>query len=130
MSTSLTEKLSVEECRGLLESRSVGRFAFWAPAGPQVFPVNFVVRGDSIVFRTSPSHSLASALRNAPRGGFQVDDIDEQARSGWSVLVTGAASYGDDGDDGDAPQPWAGGDRSLCVRVGMDQVTGRRVLAG
>ena len=129
MSTSLTEKLSVEECRGLLESKSVGRFAFWAPAGPQVFPVNYVVRGGSIVFRTSPSRSLASALRNAPRGGFQVDDVDEEARSGWSVLVTGAATYVDD-PEGSSPQPWAGGDRSLCVRIAMGRVTGRRVYAG
>jgi nitroimidazol reductase NimA-like FMN-containing flavoprotein (pyridoxamine 5'-phosphate oxidase superfamily) len=132
------EELDERECRELLSSRSVGRFAFWAPQGPQVFPVNYVVRGDAIVFRTSPSHTLAAALRNAPRGGFQVDDVDEPLASGWSVLVTGEATAVQQADDAghgtdpwgdEAPQPWAGGDRSLHVRVAMDTVTGRRVMA-
>ena len=46
------EVLSDEECRALLSSGRVGRVAVTADALPVIAPVNYVVDGNTIVFRT------------------------------------------------------------------------------
>jgi hypothetical protein len=62
---------------------------------------------------------------------FEIDDIDNAARRGWSVLVQGPAHHVT-GADQDAVraagvESWAPGDRELFVRIVPTRVTGRRV---
>jgi nitroimidazol reductase NimA-like FMN-containing flavoprotein (pyridoxamine 5'-phosphate oxidase superfamily) len=125
------ELLDEDECRRLLAQRSVGRVGLSVNGLPAIFPVNYRVVGESIVFATGPGMKLnAAAARDVV--AFEVDDVDEEMRSGWSVLVVGVAS------ELDAPtrqlcaamDPWAGGDRTHLVRVSTDLVSGRRLLAG
>ena len=119
-----------------MATKSVGRVGFNGPDGPQVLPVNYVVRQRSIIFfRTATGSTLAEAMRNS-RVAFEIDDIDEFLQSGWSVLAVGDADLVDDpnllvelwGDQG--PQPWAVGLRTQFVRITPTRLTGRRVLQG
>ena len=53
-------------------------------------PVSYLLDGEEIVFRTRNGSKLAAATRHAVVG-FEVDDFDLQARTGWSVLGIGEA---------------------------------------
>ena len=46
--------LNRDECLELLGAMSVGRIAYTTDDGPRVLPVNYVLEGDSVVFRTVP----------------------------------------------------------------------------
>src|SRR3712207_8736239 len=54
-----------------------------------LFRSNYGMDGETIVIRTSPGTKL-SATQHA-NVTFEVDEIDQFARSGWSVLVRGLA---------------------------------------
>jgi len=43
--------LSRDECLELLGAMSVGRIAYTTDDGPRVLPVNYVLEGESVVFR-------------------------------------------------------------------------------
>ncbi len=107
----LTE-MSAGECRQLLLGTSVGRVVFLDDVGPAALPVNFVLDGNAVLFRTSPHNSLARHLEGA-NVAFEVDDFDDYTQSGWSVLVRGVASYVPHGRAarrrGRAPLPLAAG---------------------
>ena len=87
MSVTRTGELDPRTCRELLEGAEIGRVAVCTPDGPQILPVNYVVDGASVVFRTAPYGVLG---RHAWHGriAFEVDDVDVASRSGWSVSFT------------------------------------------
>ena len=127
------ERLDRAECLRLLSFRGVGRVAVTVGALPAVFPVNYALDGDGVVFRTASGTKLAAAAGNAVVA-FEVDEIDPIDHSGWSVLVVGPAS------EVSAPaqlerarrlplSPWAPGDRGRFVRIAASLVSGRRISA-
>jgi nitroimidazol reductase NimA-like FMN-containing flavoprotein (pyridoxamine 5'-phosphate oxidase superfamily) len=126
------EALSRRECVALLAGKQVGRAVFTERALPAVVPVNFAMHGDAIVLCTASDTRLASA---ATRGvlAFQVDDIDEQTRSGWSVVVVGVAELVEGSQDQASIRsllhPWAPGTSDVFIRLPLRVVTGRRILA-
>lgn len=122
-------ELSEEECLQLLTERAVGRIAFCTMEGPVVLPVNHVLDGGHIIFRTSPHTELARRLTKG-LVAYEVDDFDEDSQTGWSVLVRGSAEHDDSPElrDPDDPQPWAAGYRPLVVRVRPSLITGRRLM--
>ena len=69
------EVLGLAECQRLLGTVSIGRIVFTVGALPAVHPVNFVVDGDEILFRTNSATKLAAATRNAIVA-FEVDAFD------------------------------------------------------
>jgi hypothetical protein len=118
------------ECVELLAGHRVGRVAYCDDLGPVVLPVNYTLDHETVLFRISPSSTLARHLRSA-RASFQVDDFDEFQQSGWSVLVRGDADYVeavDLPDNDDRPVPWAEGQRTLHVRITPHDISGRRLL--
>lgn len=129
------EDLGLEECWRLLKAKETGRIAFLADARIQVFPVNYVVHGQSIFFRTSAYGAIGSVIRHQA-ASFQIDEFDDFLQAGWSVLVTGQAQMVDDAAllneiwMSRRPEPWADGLRTLYVRVLPERVTGRRVHPG
>jgi nitroimidazol reductase NimA-like FMN-containing flavoprotein (pyridoxamine 5'-phosphate oxidase superfamily) len=129
-SPSRLRRLSEQECRRLLHEHRIGRVAWCAADGPAVLPVNYLSDGDTVLFRTSPHTELARRFAPAPVA-FEIDAFDEATRSGWSVVVRGAAELLDrhalPPPDG-RPDPWAGGTRNFYVRIVVDRVTGRRLL--
>lgn len=123
------EVLAREECVRLLQTVPIGRVITTMRALPVALPVNFVVAGDSIVFRSRPGSKLYAATRNAVVG-FEADAFDPDTRSGWSVLVVGGASEVTAPEELallHLPDPWAPGLFPNLIRIAMVQVTGRRV---
>jgi len=126
-------EMPARECRSLMGSTSVGRVAFVDEDGPTVLPVNYVLDGDTVLFRTSPANTIGRHLAFATVA-FEVDEFDDYTQSGWSVLVRGIATFVPyeelAQDDQPLPYPWADGRRPLVVRVTPRSVTGRRLLPG
>jgi Pyridoxamine 5'-phosphate oxidase len=82
------ETLPFALCLRLLASVPVGRVGFVADGEVQVLPVNHVLDGQDVVFRTAHGSKLSAAEGEKPIT-FEVDDYDERTHSGWSVVVTG-----------------------------------------
>ena len=125
------EELDEDERRKLLAEHHLGRLAIVEFGGPMIFPVNYVVYEDMVVFRTDPGSKLdAAAERELVT--FEVDAADEATRTGWSVVVRGTLA--DITDPAHLERlralplyPWAPGEKSRYVRVRPVSVTGRRI---
>lgn len=125
------EELTASTCRQLLAEHTVGRVGFDSDGGSVIFPVNYQLVDDAIVFRTSPAGTLAQ-LRRRTSVAFEVDGIDEGGHRGWSVLVSGFAEVVTNDHQlaqlwQTGPVPWARGTRNLFVAIRLDSVTGRRI---
>jgi nitroimidazol reductase NimA-like FMN-containing flavoprotein (pyridoxamine 5'-phosphate oxidase superfamily) len=127
------EDLPHDECLRLLASVPVGRVGVTIDALPAVLPVNFVVRGDAVVFRTVPGTKLDAATAGSVVA-FEADGYGTDSDpSGWSVLARGVAREITDPDELAAAralplESWAwdgGADR--FVRIELTVLTGRRV---
>jgi hypothetical protein len=121
------EELVRQECLDLLSACSIGRVAVpVAGDGPLVVPVNYVLDGDVVVFRSDPGTKL-TAVQLGPIS-FQVDQLDFLRRTGWSVLVRGLAYEATHWETDHIPlDPWAGGDKHHWVRLVPSSITGRRI---
>ncbi|CAI9407652.1 pyridoxamine 5'-phosphate oxidase family protein [Nocardioides sp. T2.26MG-1] len=117
--------LPADECWQLLTTTPVGRIAWTTSTGPEVIPVNFAVDGRTIKIRTA-AYSAMVQKADAERVAFQVDRIDEDTHTGWSVLARGRAEvrYGDP-EEPTGPEPWVRGPRSATVVIDVDEITGR-----
>lgn len=123
------------QSRALLGTHGVGRVGLFTASGPLIVPVNYAVVDDTIVFRTAADTVLAAeTAEGGTEVAFEVDHIDDANRQGWAVLVTGEARTVTDPAelrhlaDGAHIQPWAGGQRDICVCVEPQRITGRRIL--
>jgi nitroimidazol reductase NimA-like FMN-containing flavoprotein (pyridoxamine 5'-phosphate oxidase superfamily) len=119
-------------CLELLQTVAIGRVAWAAENGHAVvLPVNFVVDGDSVIFRTSGGSKL-DAIREGHPLSFEADDVEPALHVGWSVLVTGMAQILADPDEIHRLQelplaPWEPTPKPFYVRVRAGEVTGRRL---
>lgn len=126
-------ELSSQECLDLLEEEGVGRVAFTDSSGPAVVPVNYILEDDTVVFRTASGNWLDKALTTSIVGAdvriaFQADHIDPGTRTGWSVLIRGAAHHFTPDESANPPvTPWAGGDRRSYIRLLPREITGVRL---
>jgi nitroimidazol reductase NimA-like FMN-containing flavoprotein (pyridoxamine 5'-phosphate oxidase superfamily) len=121
------QDLTREECLELLRGCAVGRVAVTRPeAAPLVVPVNFVLDGEVIVFRTAAGTKV-DGLRIGPIA-FEVDAIDPFRRTGWSVYVEGAAYEATHWEVEHLDlHPWAPGDKDRWIRLLPAQISGRRI---
>ena len=120
-------------CRQLLGSGRLGRIAINGDPSPTILPVNYVLHGDVVAFRTVEGSKLAAARDDAV-ASFEVDGVYPAHDSGWSVVVRGRLEEADDvtGDLGtavDRLRPTVGGDRPHVVLLHVEQLTGRQVRA-
>lgn len=128
------EVLSRAEATALLGTREVGRLVYTRRALPAVMPVSYAMRDGRIwIWAGSPS-SLAQSLRGAVVA-FQVDDLDNSTRSGWSVTVTGLVQAVTDEvllarALIEGPIPWAPGLKEHLVQIPLTMVTGRWLGSG
>jgi len=122
-------ELSVAECRDLLETDTVGRIAFTTPRGPRIVPVNYALAGDVLMFRTRPYSELATYAPGT-QVAFEIDHLDAERKRGWSVVAHGLCQLDDQPEPGPHaadPEPWAGEDRPLRLRLAWRGLSGRRV---
>ncbi len=125
------EHLSVETCWELLKTTPVGRVVVMVDGAPEVYPVNFVVDGRSVAFRTAPGSKLRG-LDRFPTTCFEADVIDADLHAGWSVMVKGRAVEVARADETArlASMPltlWTAGVKDHWVRIRPTEVTGRRI---
>ncbi|HEX4906424.1 MAG TPA: pyridoxamine 5'-phosphate oxidase family protein [Acidimicrobiales bacterium] len=122
-------EIDVDGCYDLLSRCTVGRIAVnVTDLGPLVVPVNFVLDGQVVVFRTDAGTKLR-VLTEGPVS-FQVDHVDHNRHDGWSVLVRGVAYEADEWEVRHVElAPWTDGDKEHWVRLVPGAVTGRRIAA-
>ncbi len=84
------EILHLGDCFLLLESVPLGRIGFVAGGEVVILPVNFLVDGQDVVFRTAAGSKL-SAVEVGHYVGFEADSYDAASGAGWSVVVNGLA---------------------------------------
>ena len=124
------EILGPDECRDLLRHAEVGRIVFTHNALPAIQPVNYVLDGEDIVFRTSRTSRLATAATGTIVA-FEIDEFDAATRTGWSVVAVGparrvSAAGGVTPLEGIDLRTWAPGRRDLFVRIRPEMLSGRR----
>ncbi len=124
----------VEEdtCWGYLDTAEVGRLATSADNQPQIFPVNYVVDGLSVVFRTAAGTKLDEMVRNSAVA-FEADGWSEQG--GWSVVIRGTAEVITSPEElalcEKMPlRPWVPTVKKTWVRVQASSISGRTFAFG
>jgi nitroimidazol reductase NimA-like FMN-containing flavoprotein (pyridoxamine 5'-phosphate oxidase superfamily) len=123
------------ECRRLLGQAQIGRLVYLDDDGPAAVPVNYAMAGGDVVIRVEGGVKQQAMCQ--PALAFEVDDIDVDERSGWSVLVrgTGREVAVEEVPDllrrieGRLPTPWADGVHNVWLVLTPERLTGRR-LAG
>jgi nitroimidazol reductase NimA-like FMN-containing flavoprotein (pyridoxamine 5'-phosphate oxidase superfamily) len=114
----------------LLADHNVGRLAVVLEGQPVIFPVNYAVYGEHVVFRTDAGTKLFAAKDQ--RVAFEIDSADALYHEGWSVVVQGIAR-----EETRAAtlhileqlplRPWVTGPKAHWLSIGGGAITGRRV---
>jgi nitroimidazol reductase NimA-like FMN-containing flavoprotein (pyridoxamine 5'-phosphate oxidase superfamily) len=122
--TMTRREIAGDEALRLLErgGQSVGRLVITLGGEPVVFPLNYAIDGDAVVFRTQVGTKLTGITRSLAT--FEVDDIDSSG-AGWSVAFEGVAQEVLDADPAALRsrlaaidlETWPGGDRPHVVRI-------------
>jgi nitroimidazol reductase NimA-like FMN-containing flavoprotein (pyridoxamine 5'-phosphate oxidase superfamily) len=133
----IMETLDEAECLRLVSLGVIGRLVYVGRYDLTVLPVNYRLVNGSILFRTAQDSLTGEDLRTGIahadyKVAFEVDQFDEAAREGWSVLIQGPAHHLDAEDEQAAAltagvQPWPSGDKDHFIRITPDRITGRRV---
>ena len=129
------EVLERKECLALLAGDVIGRLAVVAGGTPLMFPVNYALDGDAVVFRTASGTKVDHGTRQPVC--FEIDSFDRETRSGWSVVVVGRLEEATPQDAAVLErvrhlpvEPWAEGDKPHWMRLVPTRITGRRVNGG
>lgn len=125
------EVLTLETCLDRLASVPVGRVGLLVAGEVEILPVNHVMDGQSVAFRTGVGSKLSGASVGYPVT-FEVDSYDAGGETGWSVVVHGHAEVVED--DAEVARltalgtrGWKGGDRPYWVRIRPFSVSGRQL---
>jgi len=128
-------ELSRDECLARLHEKKVGRLLYADELGPVAIPVNYAVTEDEIIFRIEGGHKRTAIAQSML--GFEVDHIDGDDRSGWSVLARGAGREIEMEQvaeilhhiSGPPPAPWAVGIHNVWFGISLQFLSGRRLGA-
>lgn len=125
------QNLTENECLALLRSRTIGRIAFGLGGEIEIFPVNYGMEGQVIVFRTGPGAKLNTVPNTAV--AFEVDGWDAESGNGWSVVAKGRAEEITTSAGRAAEhlrlvpvQPAAPGDKLHWLAIKPSEIAGRR----
>ena len=124
-------EIDARECLRLLATADIGRVVFSDAALPAAQPVNYVLDGTDVIFRTANGTKLAAATRHAVVA-FQADAIDTRTRTGWTVLGVGETYEVTDPVRLAAlapvqPDPWAPGHTAHTICIPLQHLSGRRL---
>ncbi len=120
------------KCWDFLGSVAVGRLATATDNQPTIYPLNYVVDGESVVFRSAEGSKLSQLTEN-DIVAFEADGWDEQ--TGWSVIIKGHGEIiSDPAELARAERlpllPWVPTMKSNFVRITADEISGRRFSFG
>jgi nitroimidazol reductase NimA-like FMN-containing flavoprotein (pyridoxamine 5'-phosphate oxidase superfamily) len=126
------EEITKSECLELLAAGTLGRIAVVADGQPEIFPVNYIFDEGRVAIRTNEGTKLDAAVLS--QVAFEIDSVDEDEHTGWSVVVRGTAYDISDSLDevsrlmrGFPVDTWAPGDKTSWIRIEPALVTGRRI---
>jgi uncharacterized protein len=125
--------LDRDECLTLLRRGRVGRVAVVVKGQPHVIPLNYAVDENGIIVFRTAEFTTATQVSLA-KVAFEVDDIDLEHQSGWSVVVHGQGRDITDAIDLESQRlrqlrvlPWASGERDQWFKITPGEITGRRL---
>ena len=120
-----------EVCWHLLAGSRLGRIGFVSAGEPWVLPFNFGMRDKALVFRTTEG-SMLHALGDGAPAAVEIDNVDQAAQTGWSVIVRGRvweitdpkeiATFAEG-----SVQPWAPGANDRWMWVLPHAISGRSI---
>ncbi len=119
--------LSEGECWERLATQSLGRLALVIDGRLEIFTVNYGLDGDGIIFRSNAGRKMSGAWNRDVT--FEVDSIDTDAITGWSVVIHGPArdiSRFDVPVRQKAARSWTG-PKDFLVRIAPRSLSGRRL---
>ncbi|WP_289009389.1 pyridoxamine 5'-phosphate oxidase family protein [uncultured Thermomonospora sp.] len=86
------QRLRSAESLRLAGTSPLGRLVFNLYGVPTIRPVNHIVEGEDIIFRTHGDSAVVEALGTGEMlVAYEVDHFDLDARLGWSVVINGTA---------------------------------------
>jgi nitroimidazol reductase NimA-like FMN-containing flavoprotein (pyridoxamine 5'-phosphate oxidase superfamily) len=129
------QTLSKQECLDLLARVPIGRVALTLNALPVIFPVNYTLTGDSVIYGAMAGSTLSRATDGAV-AAFQADSYEPENRSGWTVMAIGQALHITDAEtlgrleiEGKLPEPWAiGQSGERYFQIDLSGVSGHRIV--
>lgn len=129
-------ELEREECFELLAGSTFGRLAVSPPGwtgAPVICPVSYVFdpSWQAVVFRSARGSKLTALLLSG-EAAFEVDGVEPETETGWSVIARGPVEEITSAVEvGRAEQlglrSWAPGDEPHWMRIRVSVVTGRRI---
>jgi uncharacterized protein len=125
--------IPTETCADLLAASSLGRVGVVVDGRPEIFPVNHVYDRATgcVVFPTRDGTLLHGAI-HWPWVAYEVDGLDADGSSGWSVAVVGAAEEMHDPDEiarvaAARRVLWRAGSEARWIRIVPSKISGRRI---
>lgn len=132
MSENPVTTLTTDECWEHLGRYELGRLVTSVAGTLDIFPVNYVVDAESVVFRTAEGSKLLELTVN-DEVLFEVDDYTDT--TAWSVVIRGHARRLESFEEIQAAeelplQPWIPTRKYNFVRISADSLTGRDFKRG
>jgi uncharacterized protein len=129
-------ELERDECFALLAGSALGRLAVSPPGwtgAPVICPVSYVFdrSRQAVVFRSARGSKM-TALLLSREAAFEVDGVDPERETGWSVIARGPVEeITTEAEIERARQlglrSWAPGEEPHWMRIRASTVTGRRI---
>lgn len=124
--------LDDREAWNRLSSVALGRLVTSFGGQLEIFPVNFVVQNDTVLFRTAEGTKLFTTVMNE-KVLFEADD--HTVAEGWSVIVRGTARLLTGAEeiqqaDRAGLMPWVPTEKLRYVRVTPTELTARHFTFG
>ncbi|ALO67240.1 flavin-nucleotide-binding protein [Arthrobacter alpinus] len=128
--TPVIESLTKDQCWELLREQVIGRLALVVEDHPEIFPVNYAVCNDSLVFRTAAGTKLYGSTSNTSVA-FEIDGYDPSTEQAWSVVLRGTvlaikAGSGRAESEIFTLEPWQDGIKNHLMRILPLNLSGRR----
>ena len=124
------ERLAEHESWALLRAAGFGRLAVAVAGEIDVFPINFVVDGGDVVFRTAQGTKLLESVMS-DLVAVEADHRDHETAVAWSVVAKGPAELVENFDgiyiaEKLGIKPWVEAPKECFVRVRVNRISGRR----
>lgn len=120
------KELSAEKCWLRLEDEEFGRLAYRLVDEVHIVPINYVVDGRALLFRTASGNKLLAAALQSDVA-FEIDWHDDHRA--WSVVARGRLRIlGEDEQhrlDGEPRQPWVPTQKYDVVELVPEVLSGR-----
>jgi nitroimidazol reductase NimA-like FMN-containing flavoprotein (pyridoxamine 5'-phosphate oxidase superfamily) len=126
------EQLPEQDCWAMLDRVRFGRLAMAPMGDPDIFPINFLVAGSTLLMRTGAGTKLADIVVNSAVA-VESDGIDGDVA--WSVIAKGRARMVSSfteiyAMDEKHLESWLPTEKPIYVEISVESISGRRFFRG